>query len=353
MTNHATVEQLGEFDEIIDVRTPSEFAEDHVPGARNFPVLDDEERARIGTMYKQVSPFDAKKAGAALIARNIAEHLERYFHDKPKDWHPLIYCWRGGKRSGSMTHILNQIGWKAEQLEGGYKAYRRAVSEELATLPAQYLYCVVCGLTGTGKSRLLKALSQAGAQVLDLEGMASHRGSVLGNLPDIKQPSQKMFESMIWWQLKQFDPTKPIFVEAESKKIGVVRVPDSLLDAMWKSRCIQLDMEPPLRVKLLKEEYEHFLQDPSALHAKLDLLRNMYGSEQIERWKTMSSQQEWDALVSELLERHYDPAYTRSTLKHYPQLSESAHLTGHSIDEAEMHRLALEAIKSCTSHRSA
>ena len=225
-----TVAQLSEFDEIIDVRSEGEFAEDHIPDAINCPVLDNDERGRVGTIYKQISSFEAKKIGATLISANIAHHLRERFQDRPRDWRPLVYCWRGGSRSGALAHVLQQVGWRVGQLDGGYKAYRRAVVSDLAVLPLKYDWRVVCGLTGAGKSRLLRALRDCGGQVLDLEALAAHRGSVLGNLPHAPQPSQKMFESMIWGALRGFFPTSPIYVEAESKKIGNLRVPDAQVE---------------------------------------------------------------------------------------------------------------------------
>ncbi len=219
----ANLSQLAEFDEIIDVRTPAEFAEDHIPGAINCPVLSDEERITVGTLYKQVSPFEARKVGAALVAKNIAHHIETRFHAHPKSWRPLVYCWRGGQRSGAMSIILAQVGWAAHKLEGGYKAYRREVLEKLDTLPATFNYRVVCGATGSGKSRLLAALAANGAQVLDLEGLAQHRGSVLGGLPQQAQPAQKRFDTPLVQTLQGFDPKQPVFVEAESNKIGRTR----------------------------------------------------------------------------------------------------------------------------------
>lgn len=339
-----TLAQLAQFDEIIDARSPSEFTEDHIPGAVNLPVLNDEERAQVGTLYKQVSPFAAKKLGAALVARNIASHLEHYCLDKPKSWRPLVYCWRGGSRSGAMVHIFSKVGWRAEQLDGGYKAYRRAVLAALETLPAQYRYRVVCGLTGTGKSRLLSALQHLGAQVLDLEQLAAHRGSLLGNLPDAAQPPQKMFESQLWAELQKFDPSQPVYIEAESKKIGNLRVPDSLLDNMWQSRCIRIEAEQQARVTLLKEEYTHFLQDPAALNAKLEFLTGLYGREIISRWQQLAHSGEWNTLVGELLERHYDPAYTKSMLKHYPRYDEGLILQTDDLSEARLAELAARAI---------
>jgi tRNA 2-selenouridine synthase len=341
MTGVATVAQLDEFDEIIDVRTPSEFREDHVPGAVNFPVLDDDERARVGTIYKQVSSFEAKKIGAALVSRNIARHIESYFVTKPKGWRPLVYCWRGGKRSGSMAHILSEIGWKVARLEGGYKAYRKRVIDDLATLPLQFQFHVVCGPTGSGKSRLLQALERRGAQVLDLEQLAAHRGSVLGNLPNELQPAQKMFESSVWHKLRHFNPAQPVYVEGESKKIGLLRVPDALIHRMWESGiCVRLQLEPGQRVKLLQEEYRHFVEDPAALMAKVECLRGLHSPEQLDAWRELVDAGRWDEFVLDMLQHHYDPTYTRSMLKHYPQLEQGPLLHPADISDAAYDKLA-------------
>ena len=330
----ANVAQLAEFDEIIDVRSPGEYTEDHIPGALNFPVLDDAERARVGTIYKQVSAFEAKKIGAALVSRNIARHIEDSFADKPRGWKPLIYCWRGGSRSGSLAHVLKQIGFDAAQMDGGYKAYRRTVVAELDSLPGRFDFRVVCGPTGSGKSRLLQALQESGAQVLDLEGLAAHRGSVLGNLPDAAQPPQKMFDSQLWWTLQHFNPGQPVYVEAESKKIGLLRVPDALLARMREGGCVRVEVAMPLRVVLLKEEYAHFLANPAALQEKLDCLVGLYGHEIIARWNALAEQGAWDELVLALLERHYDPAYSKSTLKNYPHYADTMPIVVEDISPA-------------------
>ena len=142
--------ELDRFDLVIDVRSPAEFTLDHIPGAVNYPVLDNDERAKIGTLYKQVSPFAAKKLGAALVSKNIATHLENHLLELPREWRPLIYCWRGGERSGAFTHILNRIGWKALQLEGGYQGFRRTVIDGLEEAAKQFSFLVVCGMTGSG-----------------------------------------------------------------------------------------------------------------------------------------------------------------------------------------------------------
>src|SRR6185295_12138376 len=278
-----------------------EFAEDHVPGAISCPVLDNDERARVGTIYKQSSPFEAKKVGAALVARNIALHIDNQFRQKPRDWRPLVYCWRGGKRSGAMAHVLREVGWDAKALEGGYKAYRRHVVDSLATLPAQFTFRVVHGVTGSGKSRLLRALRAAGAQVLDLEDLAAHRGSVLGTLPERPQPSQKMFESLLLKELLSFDSKKEIFVEGESKKIGQLQVPEALIGRMRASECMLLKADTATRVALLMDEYRHFFTDLPALGAQLDCLVALHGRERVEEWKSLAAAGAWPALVGRLL----------------------------------------------------
>jgi tRNA 2-selenouridine synthase len=335
-----TVAQAIDFDELIDVRSESEYAEDHIPGAINCPVLDDSERALVGTTYKQSSSFDAKKIGAALVSANIATHLRERFQDRPRSWRPLVYCWRGGSRSNALAQVFAQIGWRVGRLDGGYKAYRRAVITDLESLPQRYEWRVLCGLTGTGKSRLLRELDRAGAQVLDLEALAAHRGSVLGNMPEEPQPGQKMFESLVWKALGSFDASRPVFVEGESKKIGRLRVPDALIDAMWRSQCIVLDAPIPVRIALLKAEYAHYLTQPEAFCVKLDCLAALHGGETIARWKQLARGLEADALVEQLLLRHYDPAYQRSTLKHYPALETAQRYALTETSDAAFARLA-------------
>ena len=340
----ATVAQVDDFDEIIDVRSEGEFAEDHIPGAINLPVLNNAERERVGTIYKQVSSFDAKKIGAALVSANISRHINAIMLDRPRDWRPLIYCWRGGGRSGAMAHVLAQIGWKVGQLDGGYKAYRRAIIEELTTLPARFDWRVVCGMTGTGKSRLLHALREQGAQVLDLEELAAHRGSVLGNLPDAPQPAQKMFESRVWHALKHLSPERPVYVESESRKIGKLRVPPELIDAMWQSACVVIEAPIPVRVALLMDEYVHFLSDAKLLNAQLDCLRSLHGGAVIDNWQDMARDSQWSRLTEELLVKHYDPAYNRAIVNHYPRLPQAARfqLKAHTADAID--RLATEIL---------
>ena len=311
------------FDAIIDVRSPSEYALDHIPGAISAPVLDDAERAKVGTLYKQVSAFEAKKTGAALVAKNVARHVESLFKDKPTTWRPLVYCWRGGKRSGAMALILRQIGWDAQTLEGGYREYRRHVVERLQSLPESLDFVVIHGPTGSGKSRLLGALRRARAQVLDLEELAAHRGSVLGNLPGRPQPSQKMFESRVLAELSNFETGKPVYVEGESKKIGQLQVPEALMARMRASPCVVLDAAVEVRVDLLLDEYRHFLEDRATLDAQLDCLVALHGRERIAEWKALAAQGAWREFVSRLLVEHYDPAYRRSSARNFVELPQA------------------------------
>jgi tRNA 2-selenouridine synthase len=342
----ATVAHLPEYSEIIDARTPAEFAEDHIPGAINLPVLDDEERVRVGTLHKQVSPFEAKKVGAALVSRHIAEHLEGHFQDKPAGYKPLVYCWRGGNRSGSMAHVLQKVGFKAAQLDGGYKAYRRAVIADLEQTPGRFSFKVICGPTGCGKSRLLQALNDRGAQVLDLEDLAAHRGSLLGDLPGKPQPSQKYFESQIWWQLKRFDTAKPVFVESESKKIGKLRVPDALLTAMRGGHSLWIEANIEQRVTLLLGEYGHFLDSPESLLEQISHLTPLRGHEIVDHWKFLIHAGQWREFVRDMLANHYDPAYLKSLGKNYGNGPAPVSFSLAGISARDFDRLAGKILES-------
>lgn len=314
---------LADFDAVIDARSESEFAHDHLPGAINWPSLHDDERARVGTIYKQVNPFEARKLGAALVARNIASHIEREAMDKPRQWRPLLYCWRGGQRSGALALVLGQIGFRVTLIEGGYKAFRNAMRADLPLQAQRLRYRVVCGPTGSGKTRLLHALRAAGAQVLDLEGLASHRASVLGLIPGQPQPSQKRFEMLVWQALRGFDAARPVYVEAESKKVGNCTLPDALIDAMRASPCLHLQLADDERVALLLEDYPFFVSDPAFFCQRLDTLVALRGRAVIDEWKALVAAGQTEAVVRELLARHYDPGYENSTRRNFVQFDQA------------------------------
>ena len=330
-TADACLVQLEQYDSIIDVRSESEYALDHIPGAINCPVLNDAQRIEVGTLYKQTSAFEAKKVGAALVAENIALHLQQKFRDQSRDWKPLIYCWRGGNRSGAMAHIFAKIGWPVHQLDGGYKEYRRFITQQIDQQAQTLSFQVICGPTGSGKSRLLQMLAAQGAQVLDLEKLAAHRGSVLGHLPTESQPTQKMFESRIWQTLRHYVADRPVYVESESKKIGNCRVPELLMEKMRASPCIALELSAESRVQLLMEDYAHFVQQPHLLSVQLDHLLTLHGREKIKRWHAMAESGDLTNLVHELLTEHYDPAYLRSIQRNFLQLSSAQSLALENI----------------------
>lgn len=308
---------LGSYSEVIDARSEGEYAEDHLPGAVNWPSLHDEERKIVGTKYKQISQFEAKKLGAALVAKNIAEHIQRDVLDKPREWQPLLYCWRGGKRSGSLALVLDQIGFKVTLVDGGYKAFRAALVADLPQLAGRFHYRVVCGPTGSGKTRLLQALAAEGAQVLDLEALANHRSSVLGAIPGVQQPSQKAFDSSIWAALKRFDPAQPVYIESESKKVGNVAVPEGLITAMRASPCLQLDLPEDERVALLLEDYDFFVKDIAFFCERLGALTEARGKATVQDWQARARSGDVASVVRELLVKHYDPGYLQSMQRNF------------------------------------
>lgn len=338
--------RLADFDTVIDARSESEYAEDHLPGAVNWPSLGDAERARVGTIYKQDSPFEARKIGAALVAANLARHIQREVLDKPKGWQPLVYCWRGGKRSGALSLVLDQIGFRVTLVEGGYKAFRGAVLAQMPELAQRLQYRVVCGPTGVGKTRLLQALAAAGAQVLDLEGLACHRSSVLGLVPGQPQPSQKAFDTRIWDALRRLDPARPVFVESESRKVGNVAVPQALIAAMRASPCLRLDLPDDERVALLLEDYGFFVDDPELFCRRLDALVQLRGKAVVERWQEMVRAGELETVVRELLHTHYDPGYSASIERNFAQYAQARRCALADRSAGAMARLAREIAAS-------
>lgn len=341
-----------QFDTLIDVRSPSEFAEDHLPGAVNWPVLDDDERARVGTIYKQVSTFEARKLGAALVARRIADTLEQQVAGRPRDWRPLVYCWRGGQRSGSLSLVLAQIGFRTRQLGGGYKAFRGQVREDLERWPGTLVVKLLQGRTGSGKTRLLGSLAAHGGQTLDLEALAGHRGSVLGALPnEAPQPSQKMFETRLWSALSALDRSHPVYIEAESRRIGQLRLPSALHEVLQQpQQQIRVTMPLERRIELLLDDYRLFTEAPDALSERLSKLVELRGRSTIERWQQWVQQARWPDLLTELMTQHYDPLYDRTA---EPVAGASASVTELPLPDGTGHSLERAALALLNSHASA
>jgi len=343
-----SVADLAAYDEIVDVRTPAEFAEDHIPGAINCPVLDNDQRIEVGTLYKQVSPFEAKKIGAALVSENIAKHLKERFLNRPKTWKPLIYCWRGGDRSGSMTTVFKAIGWRAGQLDGGYKSWRSHVIARLESLPQQFCFTVICGATGNAKTRILQAIGELGEQILDLENLANHKGSVLGVLPDSPQPSQKGFETALMLAMATLDPARPVYVEAESRKIGNLHVPEAMIARIRNGECVAVEATLDARVAFLLKDYDYFLTRPEFLGERLDVLRSLQSRETMARWQQLIVDADWPTLVRELLELHYDPLYRRSQDHNYAGMPDSGSFSTDDLSKDGIQRLASAIVHSRT-----
>ncbi len=331
------IAELAQFDAILDVRSPAEFADDHIPGAENWPVLSNEERHDVGTLYAQ-DPLEARRLGAALVARNVARLLDERTGGRAKTWRPLVYCWRGGQRSLSLHWFLGQIGFRSRQLVGGYKGYRIQVRADLDAWPAKFQWQVLCGRTGSGKTRLLHALAAEGAQVLDLEALAAHRGSVLGALPGTPQPTQKTFDSTLWHALRGLDASRPVFVESESRKVGRITLPAPLLDAMRQppSGCVWIDMPDAARVQLLLQDYAHFAQTPEAFCHALDGLVELRGHARVEGWQARARAGDWAGVFSELMREHYDPGYERSLRGHFPTLAHAREIALADASPARM-----------------
>ncbi len=306
---HADTLKLGDYDEIIDVRAPVEFAEDHLPGALNLPVLNDEERALVGTIYKQESVFEARKVGASLVSANISQYLAGHLRNKPGGYRPLLYCWRGGQRSRSMATVFQEVGWPVTLLEGGYKAFRGRVLSDLQESPKRFSYRVLAGLTGTGKTEILKELASRGEQVLDLEGLANHQGSLLGEPEAGQNMSQKRFESRLWHELSSFDVARPVWTEAESAKIGQVFCPKALLQMLRGSVRIEVEVPMADRVAYLHSHYQGWESRREVLMGKLKWLNRRHGQAEIDAWQELVDAGEWPEFVQRLLEVHYDPAY--------------------------------------------
>jgi len=297
------------------VRSPGEFAIDHIPGALNMPVLSDAERAEVGTIYVQDSRFKARRVGGAYVARNVARHLETAMADWPPAHRPLVYCWRGGMRSNSMAIILAEVGWRAAVLAGGYRTYRRRVSARLYEGAPLAQLVLLDGGTGSGKTEVLSRLEGLGVQTLDLERLAAHRGSLFGALPGRRQPSQKMFESELLAQIERLDPARPVVVEAESSKIGELILPPALWSAMEAAPRIELVAPAEARARYLARNYAELADDAAALMAGLERLPERLGRRRLEAWRALALVRAYPELAEALIEAHYDPAYRRASRK--------------------------------------
>ncbi len=303
------------FDTIIDVRSPLEYEEDHIIGSINCPVLYDQERIIVGTIYKKESTFKAKIIGSSLTARNIAKHIEKKFINQRGSWQPLIYCWRGGQRSKAFSLILSEVGWRTFQLEGGYKKYRNEVINFLNKVGSKLKIILISGKTGSAKTKILQNIKLQGGQILDLENLANHKGSLLGKIPDLKQPSQKLFESKLYHQIKQLDLRRNVYIEAESSKIGNIHIPKTLWAKMIVSPRIEIKADIELRSSFLLKDYKYMCENPELIKPIIYGLKNRLSKKLINDWMELITKKLWLDLTKSFLENHYDPSYSSNTIK--------------------------------------
>ena len=308
------------YDMVIDVRSPSEFVDDHIPGAINMPVLSDSERADVGKVYKQQSTFLARKKGAAFVARNIADHLQEKLRGIGPDFTPLIHCWRGGQRSKAFAQVCSEVGWKSYILKGGYKSYRRAVLQGLEGVSDTLMFIVIAGRTGSGKTDILNELKHEGAQVLNLEGLAVHRGSLLGGIENRMQPGQRLFESNLYADLLKFNLGKPIYVESESSRIGNIQLPKDVWKKIVAAPMISIITPSSTRATYLLSEYKHLMIDLSALNNLVSGMTQRHGHARTSVWRDLIKAKDWQNLAEDLLNTHYDPAYDKSIFRHNRRL---------------------------------
>jgi tRNA 2-selenouridine synthase len=329
-----------EFDAVIDARSPAEYALDHLPGALNCWVLDNDERHVVGTIYVQQGAFEARRVGGAMVAANLARHLQERFSGMPMDWRPLVYCWRGGMRSGAMVSWLRTVGWDAAQLGGGYKTWRQHVMDATEAIPPRLRLTVIAGATGSAKTRVLQALGARGEQVLDLEGLACHKGSLLGDLPGVPQPSQKAFETGLVDALERLDPARPVYVEGESRRIGRLQVPLALVQRMRAAPVVEIVAPFQARVDYLLRDYAYLGDRPDWFAGQLRPLTELHGKETIASWQAMAQARELAPLFAQLAERHYDPAYARSQGVHFARWETRTRVEAPGLADADIEALA-------------
>ena len=317
MQNHKKIKRWDskKYDTIIDVRSPSEFEIDHIVGAINCPILYDDERQKVGTIYKQISSFKAKIIGSSLSAKNIASHIEKEFLEKKGSWKPLIYCWRGGQRSKAFSIVLSEVGWRTYQLSGGYKEYRNDIIKYLDNVGIKLKIILISGKTGSAKTKILHSIRDQGAQILDLEGLARHKGSLLGSIPNLKQPSQKLFESLLFYEINKLNLKKNIFIEAESSKVGNVHIPKSIWSNMILSKRIEVVADVNTRAKFLIDDYHYMCKNPILIEPMIKGLKSRLSNDLIDSWRKLIDKKKWFELTKSFLENHYDSSYSSNTIK--------------------------------------
>ena len=307
---HRSLEELEAVPDLlwIDVRTPSEHAQGHIPGALNLPILDDAERARVGIEYAQQGAMAAKLLGMNLVGPRLGPLVKRY--SELAEGRPIaLYCWRGGMRSGLIGRLLHDLGIPVSILRGGYRAHRHEVMSHLETRIPPLV--VLHGHTGSGKTILLRRLA-ARFPVIDLEGLGSHRGSTFGDVGLPPQPTQLQFESALVQVLRRLPAGRPVLVEGESPALGVLKLPLPLIRAMRSGWRVILEVPRALRVRLLVEEYGPVIRgDTSSLARPLTYLKGRLPTAVLASLSEALAAGQLDTFCELLLERHYDALYER------------------------------------------
>lgn len=297
---------------VIDVRTPLEFAEDHLPGACNVPILSNEERVEIGTIYKRQGSRQARIRGLELTCSRFAAMTRAAIAHA--DGRPiLVYCWRGGLRSLSMAILIESCGYPVVQLQGGYKAFRNQVTSyfENFTPPAPLI--VIHGMTGNGKTTFINGLDRRYWTVIDLEGLARHRGSAFGSLGLGDQPTQKCFDTLLWDALRHAPPGKPIVLEGESQRIGRITLPGCVYNVMAASCKVWCKVSVDTRVERLTKEYAR-QEYREEMAAALERIRKKLGGTHYAELKDMLDRWDIPGVARGLIEQYYDKLY----YKHRP-----------------------------------
>lgn len=296
---------------LIDVRTPKEFEEEPIPGAINIPLLLDEERVEVGTAYKQVSPERAKELGVEAIAKRLPEVFKEV--QKYAKGRLAFYCAKGGMRSGSMAALFSALGYTTWKLDGGYRAYRQYILEELPKLNKDVKYYILHGKTGIGKTKILQRLEEMGYSVLDLERMADHKGSFFGGICEKRAQSQKRFESLIFDFFYNKKP-KYVIAESESKRIGNVYVPESIFNSLANGKHLSLDTTIEKRVEIIREDYASASKEE--LLECLNRVKRYISEEKYRKYSELLENNEIDRLSKKLMIEYYDPLYQKSIDKY-------------------------------------
>lgn len=316
---------------IIDVRSQGEYEEDHIPGAINLPILSDEERAEVGTVYKNVSQEKAKALGLRYSGPKLEEYYEKVLEFRMNHKEVCFYCFRGGMRSHSIAKVMELLGERVHVLEGGYKTYRSYVIEELGKF-SDYSFNVIHGYTGSGKTVLLNRYKGNGRNVIDLEGLAKNRGSVFGDIGIDEKISQKKFDSLLLKELK-LNRGAAIFVESESKRIGSVLIPDHVFEKMQEGRHFFLKTKMEDRIKIIRDDYLRDTNEKvlSEIRGKIEKLKKQLGNEKLDELLNKFDEANYDYVIEKLMVDYYDPWYEKSivnyTFEKYIKFEEEMGLT--------------------------